>query len=85
MVIFAVMKEYKAQLNECTGFSIRCVSSLNAEEYYLRSGFHRGDKIKHRFRNGVEINCILMSRMVGQNEQNYPVQATTAKAAERDL
>ena len=37
---------------------VHCVSSLNAEIFYTNAGFQSGQKCKHRFRDGSEIDCI---------------------------
>ena len=65
-----ILKELLSEAKRQSLREVRCLSSLNAEGFYVHSGFHPGQKRKHRFQNGVEIHCISMSRMVGQNEQN---------------
>ena len=43
-----------------------CLSSLNAEAFYASCGFHAGEKCKHRFRDGGEIDCVAMKRSLDQ-------------------
>jgi putative acetyltransferase len=44
-----------------------CLSSLNAEAFYASCGFHPGQKCKHRFRHGGEIDCIPMKTSLHQD------------------
>jgi N-acetylglutamate synthase-like GNAT family acetyltransferase len=47
------------------GFSeVHCKSSLNAQAFYTNSGFKSGKNCKHRFRDGGEIDCISMKRLL---------------------
>jgi putative acetyltransferase len=43
---------------------VHCLSSLNAEAFYANSGFYAGQRCKHRFQNGGEIDCIPMKKML---------------------
>jgi hypothetical protein len=45
---------------------VRCLSSLNAEGFYLDSDFCPGQRFRHRFPNGGEMDCIPMSRILDQ-------------------
>ena len=45
---------------------VRCLSSLNAEAFYLDSDFCAGQRCRHRFPNGGEMDCIPMSRILDQ-------------------
>jgi putative acetyltransferase len=44
-----------------------CLSSLNAEAFYASCGFQAGQKRKHRLRDGGEIDCIPMRRLLDQD------------------
>ena len=39
---------------------VHCISSLNARDFYIDAGFQPGQKCKHRFRNGGEVECVSM-------------------------
>lgn len=41
---------------------VHCESSLCAAAFYQNAGFESGDKRKHRFRDGTEIDCIPMTK-----------------------
>ena len=41
---------------------VHCISSLNAEAFYANAGFQSGQKCKHRFRDGGEVDCIPMKK-----------------------
>jgi putative acetyltransferase len=41
---------------------LHCLSSLNARDFYLAAGFQPGQKCKNRFRDGSEVDCILMKK-----------------------
>ena len=43
---------------------VRCISSLNARDFYVNAGFQSGQKCKHRFRDGGEVDCILMKKLL---------------------
>ncbi len=43
---------------------VHCISSLNAEAFYTKAGFQSGQKCKHRFRDGGEIDCIAMRKLL---------------------
>jgi putative acetyltransferase len=43
---------------------VHCISSLNAEAFYANAGFQSGQKCKHRFRDGGEIDCISMKTIL---------------------
>jgi N-acetylglutamate synthase-like GNAT family acetyltransferase len=43
---------------------VHCISSLNAEAFYGNAGFQSGQKCKHRFRDGGEIDCIAMKKLL---------------------
>jgi putative acetyltransferase len=43
---------------------LHCISTLNAESFYANSGFQSGQKCKHRFRDGGEIDCVAMKRVL---------------------
>ena len=80
-----ILSDLLSEARRCSLNEVHCVSSLNAEGFYVRSGFHPGQKRKIRLRNGVEIDCIPMSRIVDQDEQNNSVQETPAKAVDPEL
>lgn len=42
---------------------VHCMSSLNAETFYINSGFHPGQKCKLPLNRG-EIDCILMKKVI---------------------
>jgi hypothetical protein len=44
------------------GRVIHCIASLNARPFYVSTGFEPGPARKHRFRSGVEVDCVPMKR-----------------------
>ena len=43
---------------------VHCRSSLNAQAFYAHAGFQPGQKCKHRFRDGGEVDCIPMKKIL---------------------
>ena len=43
------------------------MSSLNARDFYVAAGFQPGQKCKHRFRNGGEVDCVPMKKLLERN------------------
>jgi len=43
---------------------VHCISSLNAEAFYAHAGFLSGRKCKHRLRDGGEVDCIPMKKLL---------------------
>jgi N-acetylglutamate synthase-like GNAT family acetyltransferase len=60
---------------------VHCLSSLNAEAFYASSGFHAGGKCKHRFRDGGEIHCVRMKRMLDQDNAEGGAEPDTVVGA----
>jgi len=54
---------------------LHCQASLNAREFYERRGFEPGKLCKHRFRDGREVDCILMT-MTLNKEGAEPTDAS---------
>ena len=46
---------------------VHCKSSLNASDFYVNAGFQPGQKCKYRFRNGGEVDCIPMMKLLERN------------------
>jgi len=46
---------------------VHCISSLNARDFYVEAGFQPGQNCKHRFRNGGEVDCIPMKKLLEGN------------------
>ena len=46
---------------------VHCTSSLNARDFYVAAGFLPGQKRKHRFRNGGEVDCVHMKKLLERN------------------
>ena len=46
---------------------VHCKSSLNARDFYVDAGFQPGQKCKHRFRDGGEVDCIPMKKLLERN------------------
>jgi len=46
---------------------IHSKSSLNARDFYVDAGFQPGKKCKHRFRNGGEVDCVPMKKLLERN------------------
>lgn len=44
--------------------SLHCDASLSAAEFYKSIGFQAGEKCKHKFSNGIEIDCIPMIKII---------------------
>ena len=45
---------------------VHCLASLNARDFYIDAGFQPGAKCKHRFRDGGEVDCIPMKKLIEQ-------------------
>ncbi len=43
---------------------VHCESSLRAEGFNAQAGFESGERCKHRFRDGREIDCIPMKKAI---------------------
>ena len=52
---------------------VHCISSLNARDFYVDAGFQPGQKCKHRFIDGGELDCVPMKKLLERNsaEQEY--------------
>ncbi len=46
---------------------VHCISSLNAMDFYIDAGFQPGQKCNHRFRNGGEVDCVPMKKLLERN------------------
>jgi ribosomal protein S18 acetylase RimI-like enzyme len=51
--------------------AVNCVSSLNARDFYVDAGFQPGQKCKHRFRNGGEVDCVPMKKLLERNNAEF--------------
>ena len=62
---------------------VHCISSLNAREFYVAAGFQPGQKCKHRFRNGGEVDCVPMKKLLERNnaEQEDALDGYSAGAS----
>ena len=52
---------------------VHCISSLNARDFYVAAGFRPGQKCKHRFKNGGEVDCIPMKKLLERNNAKQDV------------
>ena len=50
---------------------VHCKSSLNARDFYVDAGFQPGQKCKHRFRNGGEVDCVPMKKLLERNNAEF--------------
>lgn len=57
-----VLAELLSEARQAGLHAVHCKSSLCAEAFYAHAGFQPGEKRKHRFRDGREIDCILMTK-----------------------
>jgi len=46
---------------------VHCISSLNARDFYVAAGFQPGQNCKHRFRDGGEVDCVPMMKLLERN------------------
>ena len=46
---------------------VNCISSLNARDFYVDAGFQPGQKCKHRLRDGGEVDCVPMNKLLERN------------------
>jgi len=46
---------------------VHCISSLNARDFYVAAGFQPGQKCKHLFRDGGEVDCVPMKKLLERN------------------
>jgi len=62
---------------------VHCISSLNAMDFYIAAGFQPGQKCKHRFRNGGEVDCVPMKKLLEWNnaEQDDALDGHSAGAS----
>ena len=57
-----ILEELLAMAKAAGLRELHCNSSLNAEAFYRTLGFQSEGKSKHRFRDGGEIDCVLMRK-----------------------
>lgn len=60
-----ILEELLGKAKETGLREVHLVSSLNAEAFYANSGFQSGQKCKHRFPYGDEVDCIPMKMQLG--------------------
>ena len=62
---------------------VHCISSLNARDFYVAAGFQPGQKCKHRFRNGGEVECVSMKKLLERidAEQDDAIDGHSAGAS----
>ncbi len=59
-----ILEELLGMAREAGLREVHCISSLNAEAFYVNAGFQSGQKCKHQFRDGGEVDCIPMKKLL---------------------
>lgn len=60
----ALLEALQAEARRARLPMVYCKASLCAEAFYRRAGFFSGQRCKHRFRDGREIDCIPMTKVL---------------------
>ena len=59
-----ILKELLGMARAAGLREVHCISSLNAQAFYAHAGFQSGQKCTHRFRDGGEVDCIPMKKLL---------------------
>jgi putative acetyltransferase len=57
-----IVDELARVVGAAGGRLVHCIASLNARPFYVNAGFEPGPMRKHRFRSGVEVDCVPMKK-----------------------